>query len=64
MQDCWKTLGLDIPVPSFGHLSNLSSERDIAVKQRCKRLARRLANGEDVTVINDSTGLSLDRASQ
>jgi len=57
-------LGLDIPVPSYGHLSDLFSKLDITVKQRCKRLARRLANGEDVTVIIDSTGLSFDRASQ
>ena len=64
MQDYWKTLGLDIPVPSYGHLSDLFSKLDITVKQRCKRLARRLANGEDVTVIIDSTGLSFDRASQ
>jgi hypothetical protein len=64
MEDYWKTLGLDIPVPSYGHLSDLFSKLDITVKQRCKRLARRLANGEDVTVIIDSTGLSFDRASQ
>jgi Transposase DDE domain len=64
MEDYWKTLGLDIPVPSYGHLSDLFSKLDIAVKQRCKRLARRLANGEDVTVIIDSTGSGFDRASQ
>jgi hypothetical protein len=64
MQDYWKTLGLDIPVPSYGHLSDLFSKLDIAVKQRCKRGWPRLANGEDVTVIIDSTGLSFDRASQ
>jgi Transposase DDE domain len=64
MQDYWETLGLDIAVSSYGHLSDLFSKLDIAVKQRCKRLARRLANGEDVAVIIDSTGLSFDRASQ
>ena len=64
VQDYWKTLGLDIPVPSYGHLSDLFSKLHITVKQRCKRLARRLANGENVTVIIDSTGLSFDRASQ
>jgi len=43
---------------------SLNLELDIAAKQRRKRLARRLANGEDVTVMIDSTGLSFDRASQ
>jgi hypothetical protein len=48
----------------YKNLSDLFSELDIAVKQRCKRLARRLENSEDVTVIIDSTGLSFDQASQ
>jgi hypothetical protein len=26
MQDYWKTLGVDIPVPGFGHLGDLFSE--------------------------------------
>jgi hypothetical protein len=29
MEDYWKTLGLDIPVPSFGHLSDLFSKLDL-----------------------------------
>jgi Transposase DDE domain len=54
----------DIPVPSYCHLSDLFSKLDVTVKQRRKRLARRLANGEDVMVIIDSTGLNFDGASQ
>ena len=64
MEDYWKTVGLDIRVPSFGHLSNRFSNLDITVKQCCDRLARQLANGENVTMIVDSTGLSFGRASQ
>jgi len=43
-QDYRKTLGLDIRVLGFGYLSDLFSVLDIAAKQCCKRLARRLAN--------------------
>ena len=64
MEDYWKTVGLDIRVPSFGHLSDRFSNLDITVKQRCDRLARQLANGENVTMVVDSTGLSFGRASQ
>ena len=64
MEDYWKTVGLDIRVPSFGHLSDRFSNLDITVKQCCDRLTRQLANGENVTMIVDSTGLSFGRASQ
>ncbi len=46
MEDYWKTVGLDIRVPSFGHLSDRFSNLNITVKQRCDRLARQLANGK------------------
>jgi hypothetical protein len=64
MEDYWASQGLDIPVPSFGHLSDLFAGLDVKVTQRCERLARRLANGEDVSLIIDSTGMSFGRASE
>jgi hypothetical protein len=64
MEDYWNTRGLDIPVPSFGNLSDRFSKLDVSVKQRCRRLAKRLANGEAVDIIIDSSGMSFGRASQ
>jgi hypothetical protein len=64
MEDYWASQGLDIPVPSFGHLSDLFAALDVKVTQRCERLARRLANGEDVSLIIDSTGMSFGRPSE
>lgn len=64
MEDYWKTRGLDISVPSFGHLSDLFTGLELSVKQRCERLAERLARGESVSIVIDSTGLSFGRASQ
>lgn len=64
MEDYWERLQLDIPVPSFGHLSDLFSQLKVDIKQRCERLARQLASGQPVSLIIDSTGLSFGRASQ
>ena len=64
MEDYWATRGLDIPVPSFGHLSDRFASLALSVRQRCTRLAERLARGESVTLIVDSTGLTFGRASQ
>jgi hypothetical protein len=64
MEDYWATRGLDIPVPSFGHLSDLFAALEVKVTQRCERLARRLARGENTSIIIDSTGLSFGRASE
>jgi hypothetical protein len=64
MEDYWETRGLDIPVPSFGHLSDLFAGLELRVRQRCERLAERLARGESVSIVVDSTGLSFGRASQ
>jgi hypothetical protein len=36
----------------------------VNVTQRCEQLARRLARGEAVSMIVDSTGLSFGRASE
>ncbi|MET3233745.1 UNVERIFIED_ORG: hypothetical protein ABIC54_005960 [Burkholderia sp. 1263] len=54
--------GLDIAVPNFGHLSDLFAALDVRVRQRCERLASRLARGEAVTLIVDSTGMQFGRA--
>src|SRR5579864_4002027 len=57
MEDYWRSLGLKMPVPSFGHLSDRFALLSATIKQRCERLAKRLANGEAVTIIIDSNGL-------
>lgn len=64
MEDYWQTHGLDIPVPSFGHLSDRFAGLGLSVKLRCASLAERLARGESVSIVVDSTGLSFGRASQ
>lgn len=62
-EDIWDTKNLDIPVPSFGHLSDLFSCLPLEVKQSCKKLAKRIEQGEPITLIIDSTGLRFDKAS-
>jgi hypothetical protein len=60
MEDYWATRGLDIPVPSSGQLCDRFAALEVSVTQR----ARRLARGEAVSMIVDSTGLSFGRASE
>lgn len=62
-EDFWRTKKLDIPVPSFGHLSDLFSAIPLKVRQFCSRLAKRIAQGESITLIFDSTGLCFGKAS-
>jgi hypothetical protein len=62
-EDLWRTKDLDIPVPSFGHLSDLFSALPVKVKQFCNKLAKRVANGESISLILDSTGLRFGKAS-
>jgi hypothetical protein len=64
MEDYWATRGLDIPVPSSGQLCDRFAALEVSVTQRCEQLARRLARGEAVSMIVDSTGLSFGRASE
>jgi hypothetical protein len=64
MQDYWATRGLDIPAPSFGQLCDRFAALEVNVTQRCEQLARRLARGEAVSLIVDSTGLGFARAGQ
>lgn len=62
MHDYWRERGIDLPVPSFGHLSDLFAGLDIAVRSRCTRAAGRVKDGEPVTAIVDSTGLRFSHA--
>jgi hypothetical protein len=64
VKDYWATRGLDIAVPSSGQLCNRFAALEVRVTQHCVMLARRLARGEAVSMIVDSTGLSFGRASQ
>lgn len=63
-EDLWKSKNLAIAVPSFGHLCDLFSQVTIEVKQFCNRLCKRLKNGEDISLIVDSTGLTFGKASE
>lgn len=62
-EDLWRLKGLDIPVPSFGHLSDVFSTLPVKVKQYCNKVATRIARGESMTLILDSTGLCFGKAS-
>jgi Transposase DDE domain len=62
-EDLWKTKGLDIPVPSFGHLCDLFFPVSLEVKQFCNKLCKRIKNGEVIDLIADSTGLTFGKAS-
>jgi len=64
MEDYWDTRGLDIPVPSSSQLCERFAALQVSVTQRCEQLGRRLASGEAITMIVDSTGLSFGRASK
>ena len=64
MEDFWATRELDIAVPRFGQLCDRFAAREVSVTQRCAQLARRLARGEAISMIVDSTGLSFGRASE
>jgi hypothetical protein len=64
MEDYWATRGLDIPVPRASQLGERFASLEVRVTQRCEQLARRLACGEKISLIVDSTGLSFGRASQ
>lgn len=62
-EDLWQTKGLDILVPSFGHLSDLFSILPLKVRQFCDKLAKRVSQGESITLILDSTGFRFGKAS-
>lgn len=62
-EDLWRTKNLNILVPSFGHLSDLFSAIPLKVRQFCEKLAKRIEQGESITLIFDSTGLRFGKAS-
>lgn len=62
-KDLWRTRGLDILVPSFGHLSDLFCSLPLKVRHFCQTLAKRLGQGERLSLIFDSTGLRFGKAS-
>jgi hypothetical protein len=62
-EDLWKTKGLDIPVPSFGHMCDMFSNISIETKQYCDKLVRRINNGESIDLILDVSRMRFDRAS-
>lgn len=64
MEDYWRSRDVDLPVPSYGHLSDLFAVINITVKQRCDKLVSRLKNGENISMIVDSTGMRTDRGGE
>ena len=54
MHDYWRGRGLALPVPSFGHLSDLFAALDMSMRRKCTCAAERLDEGEPVTVIVDT----------
>ena len=44
-EDKWRIQGLDIPTPSFGHLSDLFAAIPLEVQQFCNKLAKQLESG-------------------
>jgi hypothetical protein len=62
-EDLWKTKKLAIPVPSFGHLSDLFAALPVKIHQFCDVLKARIARGESIDLILDSTGLRFGKAS-
>ena len=62
LEDFWRIKKLDIPVPSFGHLSDLFCALPLKVRQFCDKLAKRIAQGEPIDLIFDSTGLRFGKA--
>ena len=63
LEDTWRSQGLDIPVPSFGHLCDLFSQISIEVKQFCNKICKKVRDGESIDLIVDSTGLKFGKAS-
>ncbi len=61
-EDLWKQQGLDIPVPSFGHLSDMFGKISVELKQYCSKLKRKIDKGEKISLIADSTGLRFGKA--
>ena len=61
-EDLWRSKGLKIPVPSFGHLSELFESIPLSTKQFCEDITKRLQRGEKIALILDSTGFRFPKA--
>ena len=62
-EDLWQTKKLEIPVPSFGHLSDLFADLPLKIRQFCETLKMRMERRESIDLILDSTGLRFGKAS-
>ncbi|HJD61992.1 MAG TPA: transposase, partial [Rickettsia endosymbiont of Columbicola hoogstraali] len=62
-EDLWHSEGLEITVPSFGHLCDLFSQITLEIKQYYNKLAERTRKGEAISLILDSTGLRFNTSS-
>ena len=62
LEDLWDQMHLEIPVPSFGTLSDAFASLSIDVQRFCNNVARRLAKGENIALIMDSTGMRFPKA--
>lgn len=63
IEDMWETQNLNLPVPSFGHLSDLFAIVPMKIKLFCRNIRRRIESGEEIDLIADSTGLRFGKAS-
>lgn len=63
IEDLWRSKGLDIAVPSFGHLCDLFQVLPLKTKQFCNNLSRKFKNGESIDLAVDSSGLRFAKAS-
>lgn len=63
IEDMWKGKGLDISVPSFGHLSDMFESLSLKTKQFCNSLSKRIKSGESIDLVVDSSGLRFIKAS-
>jgi len=62
LEDLWEQLHLEIPVPSFGTLSDAFASLPTEVQHFCDNVSRRLAKGENISLIMDSTGMRFPKA--
>lgn len=58
-EDLWSSIGLKIPVPSFGRLSELFESIPLSTKQFFDDIAKRLQWGEKIARILDKYRLSV-----
>ena len=62
-EDHWRIRGINLPVPSFGNLSDLFAQLSPERLELCKRAVKKLKKRKAVNLIVDSTGLTFGKAS-